>query len=154
MTFLCQMTEFGCFFHYSRVSLICLICFNLPNLYFYTIRSMTMFLKVLNKVNFKAPTKSWLFLIADLLLFAKLLKLLVINHSSSKRRIIFVPWLLKFSHAPTVLQLAWVCTSAQLSWITQSSLASFSEYQGSCGIVPNGPASLVFSFNIRQGLKC
>ena len=33
-------------------------------------------------------------------------------------------------------------------------LAPFPGFQGYCGIVPNGPAGLVVSFNIRQGLKC
>ena len=92
--------------------------------------------------------------IIDLLPFAKLLELLAIDHSSSKRRIIFAPRWLKFSHVVVVLQLAWVRTSPQLSWITQSGLASFPGCQGSYGIVPNGPAGLVVSFNIRQGLKC
>ena len=36
----------------------------------------------------------------------------------------------------------------------QSSLAPFSGCQGSCGIVPNGPAGSVISFNMRQGLVC
>ena len=40
--------------------------------------------------------KSRLFLIIDLILFAKLLELLTINYSLSERRIIFVPGLLKF----------------------------------------------------------
>ena len=92
--------------------------------------------------------------VIDLLPFAKLLELLAIDHSSSKRRIIFAPRWLKFSHVVVVLQLAWVRTSPQLSWITQSGLAPFPGCQGSCGIVPNGPAGSVVSFNIRQGLKC
>ena len=44
--------------------------------------------------------------------------------------------------------------SSQLSWITRSGLAPFPGCQGSFGIVPNGPAGSVVSFNIRQGLKC
>ena len=79
------------------------------------------------------------------------MELLAIDHSLSVRRIIFVPWWLKFSH---VLQLAWVRTFPQLSWITRSGLAPFPGCQGSCGIVPNGPACSVFSFNMRQCLKC
>ena len=63
--------------------------------------------------------------IIDLLPFAKLLELLAIDHSSSKRRIIFAPRWLKFSHVLVVLQLAWVRTSPQLSWIAQSGLAPF-----------------------------
>ena len=43
-------------FCHSQISLICLIYPSLPNLYFYTIRSITMFLKVLNKVNFRELT--------------------------------------------------------------------------------------------------
>ena len=42
--------------------------------------------------------KCKLFLIIDLLPFAKLLELVAINHSLSERRISFVPWLLKLSH--------------------------------------------------------
>ena len=65
---------------------------------------MTMFLKVLKKVNFTVHIhKPNLFLIIDLLPLAKLLELLDINHSSSERRIIFVPQLLKFSHVLVVL---------------------------------------------------
>ena len=41
--------------------------------------------------------------IIDLHPFAKPLELLAINHSSSERRIIFVPRLLKFSHVLVVL---------------------------------------------------
>ena len=47
--------------------------------------------------------KPKLFLIFDLLSFAKLLELLAINHSMSERRIIFVSWLLKFTHVLVVL---------------------------------------------------
>ena len=75
------------------------------------------------------------------------MELLAIDHSLSERKIIFVPWWLKFSHALVVLQLAWVRTSPQLSWITRSSLAPFPGYQGSCGIVPNQSTGLVVSFN-------
>ena len=53
MSFFCQLTEFPWFFCHSSISLICLIHLSLPDLYFCTIRSITMFLKVLNKVNFK-----------------------------------------------------------------------------------------------------
>ena len=49
--------------------------------------------------------KPKLFLIIDLLPFAKLLELLATDHSSPER-IIFVPWLPKFSHVLVVLQLA------------------------------------------------
>ena len=36
----------------------------------------------------------------------------------------------------------------------RSGLALFPGCQGSCSIVRNGPAGLVVSFNICQGLKC
>ena len=68
-----------------------LIYLSLPNLYFYTIRSMKIFLKVLNKVNFRAVAKPKLFLFNDLLPFTKILELLAINQSLSER-IIFVPF--------------------------------------------------------------
>ena len=38
----------------------------------------------------------------------KILEVLAINHSASERRDIFVPELLKLSHAVVVLQFAWV----------------------------------------------
>ena len=50
-----------------------------------------MFLKVLNKVNFKMLAQTKLFLIFDLLPFVKLWELLTVNHSLSERMIIFVP---------------------------------------------------------------
>ena len=40
-------------FCHSQISLVCLIYLSLPNLYFCIIRSMIMFLKVLNKVNIR-----------------------------------------------------------------------------------------------------
>ena len=66
-----------------------------------------MFLKVLNKVNIRMLIQP-LFLIIDLVPFAKFLELLAIDHSSSDRRIIFVPRLLKFCHVLVALQRAWV----------------------------------------------
>ena len=59
----------------------------------------------------------------DSLPLVNLLELLVINHSSSKRRNIFVPRWLKLSRVMVVLQLPWVRTSPQLRWITRSDLA-------------------------------
>ena len=44
------------FFCHSRMSLICLIYLFLPNLYFYTVRSMTKISKVLKKLSFRAFT--------------------------------------------------------------------------------------------------
>ena len=38
--------------------------------------------------------------------------------------------------------------------LTQSGLVPFPGCQGSCDIVPNGPAGSVVSFNIFQCLKC
>ena len=61
-----------------------------------------MFLKVLNNVS-ECLHKPELCLINDVLLMAKLLELLAINISSSERRIIFVPRLLKFSHVLVAL---------------------------------------------------
>ena len=62
-----------------------------------------MFLKVLNKVNFKMLAQTKLFLIFDLLPFIKLWELLAVNHSLSERMIIFVPQLLKISNVLVVL---------------------------------------------------
>ena len=56
--------------------------------------------------------KAKLFII-DLFLFAKLLKLLAVNHSTSEQSVSFVPGMLKFSHVLVVLWLAWVHTSSQ-----------------------------------------
>ena len=77
--------------------------YTLLNLYFYTTRSITMFLKVLNKVNFRVCTHTLKFFIIDLLPFAKLLELLGIHDSLCERRIVFVHQLLKFSHVLVVL---------------------------------------------------
>ena len=64
-----------------------------------------LFLKVLNKVNFRAFTQtkviSYYWLIPVLL--TKLLQLLAINHSLSERRIIFVTRLSKFFYVLVVL---------------------------------------------------
>ena len=56
--FLLPTAEFRRFFWHSRISLICLIHLSLPKLYFYTIRSKTKFLKVLNKKKFKVLTRT------------------------------------------------------------------------------------------------
>ena len=77
--------------------------YTLLNLQFYTTRSITMFLKVLNKVNFRVCTHTLKFFIIDLLPFAKLLELLGIHDSLCERRIVFVHQLLKFSHVLVVL---------------------------------------------------
>ena len=90
MTFFHRTAEFRRFFCNSGILLICLIHLSLSNLYFYTIRSLTMFMKVLSKVNFKVLTQTKIISYYWLLLFAKLLELLAITHSSSERRIIFV----------------------------------------------------------------
>ena len=89
-------------FCHSQI-LICLIYLSLPNLYFCTIRSMIMFLKVLDKVNTECLYNPKLFLIIYLLPFTKLLELLDIDHGWSEVSIIFVPLLLKFSHVLVVL---------------------------------------------------
>ena len=102
---------FTVFFYHSRVSSTCLMYFALiyfldiffdiflAKSIFYTIKFMAMFLKVLNKVQFRATTQTLIvsFIIIDFLLFAKPLELVAINNSSSERRIIFVPRSLKFS---------------------------------------------------------
>ena len=82
---------------FCHPNIICLICLSLLNIYFYTIRSLTMFLKVLNKLNLKKEEKNKTKTKAK-----KLLELLAINLSSSKRRTIFVLQLLKFSHGLVV----------------------------------------------------
>ena len=135
------------------ISFICLIYLSLPNLHFYTTRSL-IFLKVLNNVNSEYFHKSKLLLLTDLLPLGKLLELLAINQSSPERRESFVPLLLKLFHVLVVLQLAWLRISPQLSWITQSGLVPFRGCHCYCGIVPNVHAGLVLSLNIRQGLKC
>ena len=56
----------------------------------------------------------------ELLPITNLLELLVINHSSSERRKIFVPWWSKLSCVLVVLQLAWVRTSPPLRCIRLS----------------------------------
>ena len=94
-------------FCHSQI-LICLIYLSLPNLYYCTIRSMIMFLKVLDNI-FESPGLSEclynpkLFLIIYLLPFTKLLELLAIDHGWSEVSIIFVPLLLKFPHVLVVL---------------------------------------------------
>ena len=62
-----------------------------------------MFFNVLNKIDIRELYKPKLFLVIDLLLFAKLLELLAIDYSSSDRRTIFIPRWLKFSHVLVVL---------------------------------------------------
>ena len=62
-----------------------------------------MFLKVLNKVNFRVCAHTLKFFIIDLVQFAKLLELLGIHDSLCERRIVFVHQLLKFSHVLVVL---------------------------------------------------
>ena len=80
MTFFRRTAQFHHFFCHFQISLICLIHLSLLNLHLYTIRSITMFLKVVNKVDFKVLAQ--LFLTIDLLLFSKLfdLQLLITVH--------------------------------------------------------------------------
>ena len=81
--YISDMTFFCRFFCHTRISLICLVHLSLLNLYFYTSRSITMLLKVLNNVNFNnRGTKINYFL---LLTYCRL-------------RVTFVLQLLKFSH--------------------------------------------------------
>ena len=86
--------------------------------------------------------------IIDFLPFTKLLELLAINHSSSKRMDTFVCQLLKLSHVLVALQLAWVHSSPQLSWITRFRVLGFLWHS------LKWAAGSVVSFNIHQGLKC
>ena len=87
-----------------------------------------------------------LFLIIDLLSFAKLLELLAINYGLSEKRITFVKVLPRSGCFIT-------CIGAHFPTVELDN-ATFPECQGSCSIVPNGHTSLVVSFNIHQGLKC
>ena len=144
-------------FCHSQILLICLINLSLPNLYFYTtIRSMAIFLKVLNEVNIRALIKSKpkFLIITDSLSFAKLLQLqsLLLIIVCPKEASFFI--LSCWSSLKFWLKLAWVCTFPQFSLITRSGLEPFPGYRGSCSIVANGPPGLVVFFNIRQGLKC
>ena len=82
------------------------------------------------------------------------MELLVIYDSFSDRRIIFVPWLLKFFHVLVVLQLAWVRTSLAVELDNAIRFSTLPGCLGSSGIVLNEPAGSAISFNIRQGLKC
>ena len=86
--------------------------------------------------------------IIDFLPLAKLLELLALNHSLSKRMDTFVCQLLKLSHVLVALQLAWVRTSTQLSWITRFRALGFLWHS------LKWAAGSVVSFNIHQGLKC
>ena len=124
----------------------CLIYISLPDQHFYSIRSLTIFYQTL----LSAYTNLKYFL----LLTYSCLQNSWSYHSSSKRRAIFHHQLLRPFHALVALQLAWVCTSMQVGCLTQSDLALFRGCQVSCGIVPNGPADSVISFNIHQGLNC
>ena len=92
----------------------------------------------------------------DLPLFAILLGLLIINHSSSERRSIFVLGWLKLSRILVVLQLAWVRTSLYLSWITRSGLVLclvLDRVSGNCGIVSNGSCWFGCVHQYTSGLK-
>ena len=85
-----KQQKFAVFFCHSQTSFICLRYLSLPNLYFNTIRSMTMFLKVLTKFQSNYTNLNY-FLLLTYSCLQKPLELLAINHSLSKRRIIFVP---------------------------------------------------------------
>lgn len=108
MTFFRRTAEFRRFF---------LISYSLPNLCFYTIIRSLIILKVLIRQISECLLKPKLIIIINLLMLAKLLDFLAINHSLFERRGIFIPWLLKLSHVLDTLQLAWACTFLHLSWI-------------------------------------
>ena len=80
--------EFCRLFCHSKISLICLIYLSFPNLFLYHQIHNNVF-ESSKEGKFQSAYRNRLFLIIDLLLFAKLLELLAINHSSSERRIIF-----------------------------------------------------------------
>ena len=94
----CQRTKFCCFFCHCQVLLIFLIHLSLSNQYFYTIRSVAMILKVLTKVKFKVVAQTEIISSYWHTPVRKFSELLAINHIWSERRIILVPWLLKFYH--------------------------------------------------------
>ena len=151
MIFFRRTMELHLFFCYSWISLIWHIfpC----QFYIFITLDPWLFLKVLNKVKSEYLHKPESLLIIDLLPFAKLLELLAINHSLSERRTIFVSQLLKF----VVFWLFYNLHGCALpcSWLDNAIwFSTLPGCQGSCGIVPNGPADLVVSFNIHQGLKC
>ena len=58
MTFFCRTMEFCCFFLPLPNKVLWYL--SLPNLYLYAIRSMVMFLKVPNKVDFRVLTQIWI----------------------------------------------------------------------------------------------
>ena len=91
------MTELHLFFCYSWMSLKCLIY--LWQIYIFIPLDPWLFFKVLNKVNFTALSQAWVisYYWHTPAPFKKLLEFLAINYSLFERRIIFVPWLLKFS---------------------------------------------------------
>ena len=155
----CFFFQFSEWFWFSvqqflLLNVIHLIHLSLPNLCFYTIIRSLIILKVLIRQISECLLKPKLIIIINLLMLAKLLDFLAINHSLFERRGIFIPWLLKLSHVLDTLQLAWACTFLHLSWIMWFSLVPFPGCQGSCGIFPNGLTYLVIFFNMRQGLKC
>ena len=113
------------------------------------IRSMTMFLKVLNKVsNFRALFTNLNYFVSLLALVRKILGVITINQSLSERGItFFLPCSACFI----------TCMGAHFPAVALDNAIRFSTFpgcQGSCGIVPNGPAGSVVSFNISQDLKC
>ena len=133
----------------SLPNIICLIYLSLPNLCLCIIRSMTMFLKVLNKVsNFRALFTNLNYFVSLLALVRKILGVITINQSLSERGItFFLPCSGCFI----------TCMGAHFPAVALDNAIRFSTFpgcQGSCGIVPNGPAGSVVSFNISQDLKC
>ena len=70
------------------------------------------------------------------------MELLAINHTLPERRDNFVPQLMKLSHILVVLQLA---RGAHFSAVELDNAIWFI----SCGIVLNGPGSLVVSIYVR-----
>ena len=134
-------------FCHSWIALVCLIYLYLPNLYFYTIRSM-MFLKVLSKVDIRE------FILTQIISYYWLTPVCkTVRVGLKGGSFLFLGgwsspmfWLFYNLHECAL--------PTQLSWMTRSGLAPCPGCQGSCGIVPNGPVASIVSFNIHQGLKC
>ena len=114
-------------FCHSQISLICLIYLSLPNLYFCTIRSIIIFLKVLNKVNIRTLIQpkivSYYWLTPICITYG------VISYWSQFvwKEDHFCSSVVEVVSCSGCFKNSWLCTSPQLSWITRSGLASFQD---------------------------
>ena len=93
-----------------------------------------MFSKVLNKVNFRTLTQTFIMscIIIDFLPFLKPFELLAINHSSSERRITFVPRLLRFPHCSGCFI---TCVGAHFPAVESDNAIRFSTLSGMSGFL-------------------